>query len=202
MQQDQSQLQSPFFADLRSLEERAILPNGARPESRSESGAAISARAFRDALGRYASGITVITSIDDLGPIGFTCQSFYSVSTNPPLISISVQKTSNTYPRIRRAGSFAVNVLAQGQQHVSNQFARSGTDKWQGMEWSRSQAGNPVLDNTLMWLDCRIWAEHDAGDHLIVLGKVEEISLSDGSSEGPLLYFKGQYRQLSQESLT
>ena len=157
----------------------------------------IDARAFRDALGHYASGITVITGIDGQGPIGFTCQSFYSVSTTPPLISFSVMKTSTTYPRIQRAGVFAVNVLAHDQQNVSNQFAKSGTDKWAGIEWSRTGAGTPVLDNSLMWLDCEIWAEHDAGDHLIVLGRVNEMSPVDQRSKDPLLYYKGQYRHLN-----
>lgn len=157
----------------------------------------IDPRAFRDALGLYAAGITVITGLDEHGPIGFTCQSFYSVSTSPPLISFSVMKTSTTYPRIRRTGKFAVNVLAHHQQGVSNQFARTGTDKWAGIRWSPTLAGNPVLEDTLMWLDCRIWAEHDAGDHLIVLGRVTEMSPATRHAHDPLLYFQGRYRHLS-----
>ena len=197
MQHDQSRFDPVSAARLQGLPTGApLLANvseaGVVPEP-----TGISARAFRDALGHYASGITVITGNDEQGPIGFTCQSFYSVSAEPPLISFSVQKTSTTYPRIRATGSFAVNVLTRDQQHVSNQFARSGTDKWAGISWSPTQAGNPVIDETMMWLDCRIWAEHDAGDHLIVLGKVQEMSLPDTRSEDPLLYFKGQYRQLS-----
>jgi flavin reductase (DIM6/NTAB) family NADH-FMN oxidoreductase RutF len=92
---------------------------------------------------------------------------------------------------------FAVNVLAHDQQNVSNQFAKSGTDKWAGIEWSRTGAGTPVLDNSLMWLVCEIWAEHDAGDHLIVLGRVNEMSPVDQRSKDPLLYYKGQYRHLN-----
>jgi flavin reductase (DIM6/NTAB) family NADH-FMN oxidoreductase RutF len=168
---------------------------GARTEER-----VIDARAFRDALGHYASGITVITGIDGQGPIGFTCQSFYSVSATPPLISFSVMKTSTTYPRIQRAGAFAVNVLARDQQNVSNQFAKSGTDKWAGIGWSRTGAGTPVLDNSVMWLDCEIWAEHDAGDHLIVLGRVNEMSPVDQRPNDPLLYYKGQYRYLNPDN--
>ena len=159
----------------------------------------VSADAFRDALGHYASGITVITGTDEQRPIGFTCQSFYSVSIEPPLVSFSVQKTSTTYPRIRAAGRFAVNVLTRDQQHVSNQFSRSGTDKWSGIGCSWTRSGNPVLDGTMMWLDCRIWAEHDAGDHVIVLGEVEEMRLQHGRAKDPLLYFKGRYRQLAAE---
>ena len=153
-------------------------------------------RAFRDTLGLYASGITIITGVDEEGPIGFTCQSFYSVSTDPPLISFSVMKTSTTYPRIRHSGRFAVNVLSQAQQEVSNQFARKGTDKWAGIGWSPTRAGTPVLEDILMWLDCQIWAEHDAGDHLIVLGRVTEMSRADRHVPDPLLYFQGRYRHL------
>jgi flavin reductase (DIM6/NTAB) family NADH-FMN oxidoreductase RutF len=156
----------------------------------------IDARAFRDALGLYASGITIITGRDEQGPIGFTCQSFYSVSTSPPLISFSVMKTSTTYPRIRQTGTFAVNVLSSHQQDMSDQFARKGTDKWAGIRWGSTRAGNPVLEDTLMWLDCEIWAEHDAGDHLIVLGRVTEMRPTDGHALEPLLYFKGRYRGL------
>lgn len=157
--------------------------------------------AFRDTLGLYASGITIITGVDRQGPIGFTCQSFYSVSTDPPLISFSVMKTSTTYPRIRQSGRFAVNVLSHHQQEVSNQFARKGTDKWAGIQWNRTRAGTPVLEDTLMWLDCQIWAEHDAGDHLIVLGKVSEMTRADRPHHEPLLYFKGRYRHLRAENL-
>lgn len=120
----------------------------------------------------------------------------YSVSTDPPLISFSVMKTSTTYPRIRRTGRFAVNVLSSHQQGVSNQFARKGTDKWAGIRWHPTLAGNPVLEDTLMWLDCEIWAEHDAGDHVIVLGRVNEMSPASGHALEPLLYYQGRYRHL------
>ncbi len=153
-------------------------------------------RTFRDTLGHYASGITIISGIDEQGPIGFTCQSFYSVSTEPPLVSFSVMKTSTTYPRVRATGSFAVNVLAHDQPDVSNQFARSGTDKWAGVSWIQSGSGNPLIVETLMWLDCDIWAEHEAGDHMIVIGRVKEMSAPSWHKDEPLLYFKGQYRHL------
>lgn len=151
---------------------------------------------FRGTVGRYASGITVITGHDDQGPTGFTCQSFYSVSVDPPVVSFSVMKTSTTYPRIRGAGTFTVNILSRDQEAVSNQFARRGTDKWANIRWSPTAQGNPVLDESLAWLDCTVWAEHDAGDHLIVLGRVIELGTSPGDHPGPLLYYQGQYRAL------
>lgn len=156
----------------------------------------IDPRRFRDALGHYASGITVVTGHDGDEPIGFTCQSFYSVSVDPPLVSFSVMKTSTTYPRIAATGRFAVNVLACDQMEVSAQFARKGTDKWAGIDWLPATSGNPVIAGTLMWVDCEMWAEYDAGDHLIVLGKVVELCTEDWHAGEPLVFFKGRYRHL------
>ena len=166
----------------------------------------IDARAFRNTLGHYASGITIIGGLEAVEatddrpasaePVGFTCQSFYSVSTEPPLVSFSVMLNSSTYPRIRATGTFSVNVLSHEQHEISNQFARKGTDKWAGIDWLPTRGGNPVIVDTLMWLDCDIYAEYEAGDHYIVIGKVNEMSSADWHTGQPLLYFKGQYRHL------
>lgn len=152
---------------------------------------------FREALGHYASGITVISTHVDGEPIGFTCQSFYSVSMSPPLVSFSVMSNSYSYPKIRRAGRFAVNILSGDQVRVSNQFARRGEDKWHGIEWKESPLGNPIIVGSLHWLDCEIHAEHAAGDHLIVIGEVKALSLQETDVTQPLLYFKGQYRNIA-----
>ncbi|MCE0917512.1 flavin reductase family protein [Pseudomonas sp. NMI760_13] len=152
---------------------------------------------FRQALGHYASGITVITSHSDGEPLGFTCQSFYSVSMNPPLVSFSVMSSSASYPGIRQAGRFAVNILSGEQVGISSQFARRGTDKWQGIDWQTSPLGNPIIAGSLHWLDCEIHAEHAAGDHLIVIGEVKALNVQDADAAQPLLYFKGQYRSLA-----
>ncbi|WP_142060329.1 flavin reductase family protein [Pseudarthrobacter sp. B4EP4b] len=149
-----------------------------------------------EARRRDASGITVITGRGDPGPIGFTCQSFYSVSVDPPLVSFSVMKTSTTYPRIRRTGTFTVNVLSRDQEAVSNQFTRRGADKWANTQWNATAQGNPILDRSLAWLDCTIWTEHDAGDHVIVLGRIIELGTSPEEHPDPLVYFQGQYRTL------
>lgn len=161
------------------------------------SSTAIEPLSFREALGHYASGITVITSLIDGNPIGFTCQSFYSVSMNPPLVSFSVMSSSASYPGIRSAGRFAVNILSGEQVGVSNRFARKGTDKWQGVDWQVSPLGNPVIAGSLHWLDCEIHAEHVAGDHLIVVGEVKALNVQDAVATQPLLYFKGQYCNLA-----
>jgi len=151
---------------------------------------------FREALGHFASGITVITSHHEDEPVGFTCQSFYSVSMEPPLVSFSVMARSLSYPKIRQAGRFAVNILSGDQQSISNQFAQRGNDKWRGIDWQTSPLGNPLIAGSLHWLDCEIHAEHTAGDHLIVLGEVKALNMSKAEST-PLLYFRGQYHSLA-----
>ncbi|GFM89425.1 monooxygenase [Pseudomonas cichorii] len=167
----------------------------------SPSDTAIEPLSFREALGYYASGITVITSHIAGEPIGFTCQSFYSVSMSPPLVSFSVMSSSASYPGIRQAGRFAVNILSGEQANISNQFARRGTDKWHGVEWEESPLGNPIIVGNLHWLDCEIHAEHAAGDHLIVIGEVKALNLQQATAATqPLLYFKGQYRNLAAHS--
>lgn len=158
---------------------------------------AIEPMRFREALGHYASGITVITSKVDGEPLGFTCQSFYSVSMSPPLVSFSVMSSSASYPKIRQAGRFMVNILSGEQVRISNQFASKGTDKWQGVQWQESPLGNPIIAGSLHWLDCEIHAEHVAGDHLIVIGEVKALNLQQATAAQPLLYFKGQYCNLA-----
>ncbi|HDS1679310.1 TPA: flavin reductase family protein [Pseudomonas putida] len=152
---------------------------------------------FREALGHYASGITVITSWVEGQPVGFTCQSFYSVSMNPPLVSFSVMAGSASYPGMRQAGQFAVNILSGEQVGISKQFAHKGTDKWRGVQWQPSPFGNPLIAGSLHWLDCEIHAEHVAGDHLIVVGEVKALSVQETAVTQPLLYFKGQYCNLA-----
>lgn len=155
--------------------------------------AVIDSPLFREALGHYASGVTVITAQIDGEPVGFTCQSFYSVSMNPPLVSFSVMSTSGSYPAIRKAGRFAVNILSSDQAHISNQFAQRGTDKWAGVQWYHSALSNPLIKGCLYWLDCEIHAEHLVGDHFIVIGEVKAIRTQEKPTAQPLLYFKGKY---------
>lgn len=153
---------------------------------------------FRETMSHYASGITVIAGHDGTEPLGFTCQSFYSVSLEPPLVSFSVMRSSTTYPSIRRTGRFSVNVLAGSQDRVSNQFARRGTDKWAGIDWEMSLNQNPIISGSLMWLDCSIHAEYEAGDHYVVIGLVNQTSPVDWHHGEPLVYFKGRYRHLGE----
>lgn len=160
----------------------------------------LEARAFRDVVGLYASGITIIAGHDDDGPIGFTCQSFHSVSLTPPLISFNVMANSVTYPRIRKTGKFSVNVLSASQAALSARFARKGENRWAEVDWAITPGLNPALAGALTWLDCQIEAEHQAGDHLIVVGQVLTMSAAQSGRGEPLLYFRGQYRRLHLDS--
>ncbi len=155
------------------------------------------ARRFRDVLGCFASGITVITTMSGDEPVGMTCQSFSSVSLDPPLITFVPARTSRAWPLIQRAGRFCVNVLAAGQEHVSAQMATKGVDKFAGIDWEPAAAtGSPVIAGTLAHLDCTIAAVYEGGDHFIVVGRVEHLEPhpEGAASTEPLLYFKGRYR--------
>lgn len=153
------------------------------------------ARAFRDVLGRFGSGVTIVTASSAHGPVGMTCQSFSSVSLRPPLVMFVPAKTSRAWPAIRSVGHFTINLLAAGQDHLSNQFARSGGDKYDDVAWTASTLGDPRLDGALAWIDCTVHAVHEAGDHYLVVGRVE--SLVTGEAEEPLLFYRSAYRRLS-----
>jgi 3-hydroxy-9,10-secoandrosta-1,3,5(10)-triene-9,17-dione monooxygenase reductase component len=154
------------------------------------------ARRFRDVLGRFASGVTVVTAISGGAPVGLTCQSFSSVSLNPPLVTFIPAKTSRAWPAIQRSGKFCVNFLSADQSELSNQMASKGADKFAGVSWKPAPAtGSPLIHDTLAFVDCQIHQVHEAGDHHIVVGRVLELGLSEEDSgiEWPLLFYRGQY---------
>jgi flavin reductase (DIM6/NTAB) family NADH-FMN oxidoreductase RutF len=148
-------------------------------------------QAMRNVLGHFASGVTVVTAVTDAGPAGFTCQSFSSLSLDPPLIAFAPAKTSRTWPALRAIGQFCVNVLAEGQDDVSQNFARSGADRFAGVPWTPSSHGSPVLDDVVAWLDGQLWAEYDGGDHTIVVARV--LDLGADPERRPLLFHRGTY---------
>jgi 3-hydroxy-9,10-secoandrosta-1,3,5(10)-triene-9,17-dione monooxygenase reductase component len=153
--------------------------------------AAVDARLMRDVLGHFCSGVTVVTASGPDGPAGFTCQSFASLSLDPPLVSFAPARTSKSWPKVRAARRFCVNVLAEDQGEISNAFARSGTDKFAGVEWHPSRYGAPVLAGVVAWIDCELWAEYDGGDHTLVAASV--IDLGAGTGRRPLLFHRGTY---------
>lgn len=154
-------------------------------------------RAFRDVLGRFASGVTVVTGLHDDRPVGLTCQSFASVSLDPPLVLFAPSRTSRSWPLIRESGSFCVNLLAADQAWISNVMAGSGgqgaQDKFAEVAWRpSSRTGAPVLAGTLGHVDCAVEAVHEAGDHDVVIGRV--LALAGEAPGDPLLFYRGRYR--------
>jgi 3-hydroxy-9,10-secoandrosta-1,3,5(10)-triene-9,17-dione monooxygenase reductase component len=146
---------------------------------------------LREVMGHFASGVTVVTALTADGPAGFTCQSFSSLSLDPPLVAFAPARTSRTWPALRAIGRFCVNVLAEGQDEVSQNFARSGADKFAGVRWSPSAHGSPVLDDVVAWIDGELWAEYDGGDHSIVVARV--LDLGADPDRRPLLFHRGAY---------
>ena len=146
---------------------------------------------MREVLGHFASGVTVVTAVTADGPIGFTCQSFSSLSLDPPLVAFAPGRVSRTWPRLREIGRFCVNVLAEGQDAVSQNFARSVADKFTGVPWTPSAHGSPVLDDIVAWIDGELWAEYDGGDHTLVVARV--LDLGAHPDRRPLLFHRGAY---------
>lgn len=155
------------------------------------------ARRFRDVLGRFCTGVTVVTSMTEGEPVGMTCQSFSSVSLDPPLVLFCPAKGSRAWPRMQRAGFFCVNLLSHDQLELSNGFAARGTDKFAGVPWRPSATGAPLLDGVLGWVDCTIYAVHEAGDHYVVIGRVMDLGVEEAPH--PLLFYKGRYARTDAE---
>lgn len=148
-------------------------------------------RDFRAALGRYATGVTVITTRTPDGRlIGVTANSFTSVSLEPPLVSWCPAKRAPSLPDLQRATHFAVNVLAADQHHLSGQFATPAPDKFAGVPITEGLRGVPLLDGALARFECRTVRWVDAGDHVICLGEVERFDTADGE---PLVFHAGAY---------
>ena len=155
---------------------------------------------FRQVLGRNPTGVCVIAAFDTAGaPIGMTVGTFSSVSLDPPLVSFMPQKTSSTWPAIRAAERFSVSVLSADQEGIARRFGRRVEDRFEGCEWSTSGTGLPRIDDALAWLDCTIEEVVDAGDHEIVLGRVD--ALEEGSSQPPLIFFRGAMGEFRPRSL-
>lgn len=149
---------------------------------------------FRRVLGHFPTGVTVVTGVDTDGPVGLAIGSFASVSLDPPLVLFCPGHTSTSWERIKATGSFCVNVLGDDQQDVCGVFAGKSEDKFEGIDWTSQATGAPVIPGSLAWIDCRVHAIHDGGDHDIVVGRVEALATVDaGSAHGPLLFFKGGY---------
>jgi len=145
---------------------------------------------FRTVMGHFATGVVVITGADDDGPTGFTCQSLFSLSLDPPLVAFAPGRKSTSWPRVSAGGRVCVNVLSSDQEDLARTFARSGADKFAGVGWSASPAGAPRLHGSLAWIDCTITEVHDGGDHHLVVARVDELGSGPGQ---PLVFYRGGF---------
>ena len=153
--------------------------------------AATDTRSFRDALGRFATGVTIVTTLDADGrPIGLTANSFNAVSLDPPMVLWSLARRSVNLPAFVAAGHFAVNVLAADQRALGERFARPVDDRFAGVEWEAGTAGVPVLAGATASFECATETRVDGGDHVVFLGRVARFRHAD---KEPLIYHAGRY---------
>jgi flavin reductase (DIM6/NTAB) family NADH-FMN oxidoreductase RutF/pimeloyl-ACP methyl ester carboxylesterase len=166
-----------------------------QPRAAPEFRAGADARTLRDALGCFATGITVVTALTAEGlPIGLTANSFTSVSLDPPLLLVCIANAAGSAQALHDSSHFGVNVLQIGQQPVSNRFAGRGEDRFSSTTWSPGETGVPLLTGSLGSFECRRDAVHDGGDHFILVGEVLRAQFEP--RRDPLLYFRGKYRRL------
>lgn len=153
-------------------------------------------KTFRRVLGHYPTGVCVITAMQANGkPVGLTAGTFTSVSLDPPLVAFFPDRTSTSWPKIQEAGHFCVNILAEHQEPVCRAFASKGEDKFVGIPYRLSEKGRPILESVVAWIDCDLYAVHEAGDHFIVLGEVHALDVEQPHK--PLLFFQGGFGQFS-----
>lgn len=156
---------------------------------------AIDPREFRAVLGQVPTGVVVVTArCPDGERAGLAIGSFTSVSLDPPMVAFLPAKTSSSWPRMRSAGSFCVNVLGHAQAGLVKRFAVSGGDKFAGLSTRRAPSGHPILPGVPAWIDCELARVDDAGDHWIVFGRVTSLS-ADNGHPGPLVFCRGTFGQ-------
>jgi flavin reductase (DIM6/NTAB) family NADH-FMN oxidoreductase RutF len=145
---------------------------------------------FREVLGHFATGITIVTATDEGEPVGFSCQSFAALSLDPPMVILAPAKSSTSWPRIARAGSFCVNILGEHQEAVCRAFAVSGGDKFDGVDWTPGVTGSPLIDGSLATVECTLGAIYEGGDHELVTGHVLDMEIGKGS---PLIFYRSGF---------
>lgn len=157
-------------------------------------GALIDTAHFRQVLGHFPTGVTIITASAAGVPVGLAIGSFSSISLEPPLVGFFADKRSSSWPRIREAGAFCVNILGDDQEDVCRVFASKSDDRFVGIGWHMNSTGSPRLDGVLAWIDCEIDSVVEIGDHDLCVGRVLELSV--GREGAPLVFFRGGYRNL------
>lgn len=155
---------------------------------------------FRNVLGHFATGVSVVTAIAEGEPVGLTVQSFCSLSLDPPLITLCPGKSSSSWPRVERSGQLCVNLLSESQELLARQFARSGADKYAGVSWTESPVTrSPIIDGGLAWIDCSVEHVYPGGDHLIVVCAVHDLSAR--TDLRPLIFFKSGFQRMADGSI-
>ena len=149
------------------------------------------AATYRTVLGHFATGVVIVTAVDGDEPVGMAANSFTSVSLEPPLVLFCAAKSSSTWPRIQASGKWAANFLDEAGEEVCRLFAQKGADRFARVAYAPGRTGSPILEDALAFVDCETIVEHDAGDHVIVVGRVVELGYQ---REGkPLLFYRGGY---------
>jgi 3-hydroxy-9,10-secoandrosta-1,3,5(10)-triene-9,17-dione monooxygenase reductase component len=156
----------------------------------------IDGKRFRQVLGHLPTGVTVVTAHHRDGPVAMSANSVTSVSLEPPLILFCPAKSSTSWPRIRESGRFCVNIFGAQHEAISRRFAAPGVDRFAGVAW-HSRPSGPALDDAVAWIECTIDAEHEAGDHVIVVGAVDSLDVRQDGGE-PLVFFRGRYGSFSE----
>jgi 3-hydroxy-9,10-secoandrosta-1,3,5(10)-triene-9,17-dione monooxygenase reductase component len=146
---------------------------------------------FREVLGHFATGVTIVTATEEGQPVGFSAQSFSALSLNPPMVLLAPAKSSTSWPRIAQAGAFCVNILSESQEAVCRAFAVSGGDKFDGVDWTPGPVtGSPVITGSLAFVECTLGAIYEGGDHELVIGHVVAMDIGEGS---PLLFYRSGF---------
>jgi flavin reductase (DIM6/NTAB) family NADH-FMN oxidoreductase RutF len=146
-------------------------------------------------LSHVPTGVVVVAGADGDGPAGLAVGSFTSISLDPPLVGFFCDRDSTSWPRVRAAGGFCVNVLAAGQEEVCARFARRGGRKFEGLAYAAApHTGSPLLEGVLAWVDCELEREIELGDHTLVVGTALELAVADAGR--PLVFFRGGYPDL------
>jgi len=150
---------------------------------------------LRRVMGHFATGVTIVTTVSKSGePFGLTANAFTSVSLEPPLLLVSVDKKAESYPHLEDSKVFTVNILADEQESLSRKFAVSGGDKFTGVAYREGANGAAILDGVIAFIECKVYASYEGGDHTLYLGLVEEAQTREGK---PLLFYRGGYRAIS-----
>ena len=160
-------------------------------------------RRFRDALGQFPTGVTVVTAVTAGGDrLGMTISSFNSLSLDPPLVLFSIWRKAKSFAAWQQAKHYAVNVLSENQEELSNKFARTHDEKWIGQTVLAGKSGLPLLPNAVIAFECEAYDRHDGGDHEIFVGRVVELHENQAKRGHPLVFFGGQYRRLGSVEAT